>query len=187
MPGTRIRIGSLPRGEPLPDEGEGERLRDLLLGALSRGPAPPAAVVLRERRLDLLELAHARVASLHTLLAGLTRSVVPDGSAVEAVGLVGVFAPSPAAAAPEPARSAAGIALAFLEWEDGRWWSWRAAALPGGGVREDTVTVGRAVDGDRLPDGLGRWWSLGRRARMRLELWPAPDGEDLTGTSALVH
>lgn len=181
MPGLRIRIGSFPRGEPLPDDGEGERLRDLLLRALSRGAAPPVAVVLREHRLDLIELTPLPGPSLHTLLAGLTRSVVPDGSAVEAVGLLGVFGPATGQAA------VGGIALAFLEWEDGRWWCWRAAALPRGGVREDTITVGRAVDGDRLPDGLGRWWSLGRRARMRLELWPVPEGEPRAEASPLVH
>lgn len=180
MPTTRIRIGSLPRGEPRADHEEGLRLRDVLLDALSRGPAPLVAVVLRRERVDLVETEPAAAIRLplHHFLAGLARSETPTGGEVDAVGLMGVARVS----------DAARVALVFLEWPDCRWWSWRAAVEPSGrSVREDTAMVSAAVKGDRLPDGLGRWWSLARRARIRLGLRPAPPDELRVETSPLVH
>lgn len=181
MPTHRIRIGSLPRGEPLSDEGEGLRLRDLLLRALSRGQAPPVAVALRARRVDLVDLRDAAATgmTLEAFLAGLTRAEVPDDGPPEAVGVLGAF---------RPRDGGVPVALAFLEWADCRWWCWRAAlAAAGGGVRDDTVTVRSAVEGDRLPDGLGRWWSLGRRTGARVALRPAGDDEAPLDAPPLVH
>lgn len=185
MPDTRIRIGSLPRGAPRSDQDEGLHLRDLLLDALSRGAAPLVAVVLRQQRIDLIETdvaARTRI-PLDQLLAGLTRSEAPEGGEVDAVGLMGVVRGS-GAADPPVSR----MALVFLEWADCRWWSWRAAIGPDGrSVLDDTSTIRCAERGDRLPDGLGRWWSLGRRARMRVRLRPTLDEGLPLETSDLVH
>jgi hypothetical protein len=103
-------------------------------------------------------------------LAGLTRSNGDREGDALAVGLAGRFL---LRRRTEPRQSGAPVALVFLEWPDNAWWHWRVLLDGDGTIREDTVTLTRAVDGDPLPDSLGRWWSLGRRMRYQVQYTPA--------------
>lgn len=168
------------------DEAEGERLRDLLQEALERGPAAPVAVVVRAGRTELVHLGHLRGTHtpVFTFLAGLTRSIAEDAGSAEAVGLVGTLQlrnQRDKNAVPIP------VAVAFLEWEDGRWWEWRALLdADGTTLREDTSTVRSARQGDPLPDGIGRWWSAGRRRGGTMKLSRATPKMPAE-TSPIVH
>lgn len=185
----QLRMRTLPRGEPLDDQAEGLRLVELVTQSVERGGAPLVGVVLRGDRLDILGLEvlkEARV-GLNWLLAGMTASEQEGVGPVEAVGLMGIVrvrtSPTPPGEPPPPAVP---MAIAFLEWEDCRWWFWRAPIdVNQERVLTDTQVITRAEDGDPLPNQLGRWWSLARRRRMRLRLdGPEPLAEP---SSPLVH
>jgi hypothetical protein len=152
------------------DESLEAQLERLLRGATAARAAPPVAWCARGDRIELLPLAALRAAGVPTgpFLAALTRSTVDDGSdPVDAVGLMGVFLGDPSA----PGSPAVPMAMAFVEWPDGRWWQWRALVEPDlSAVRDDSATVRSALEGDPLPDRLGRWWSTGRRRRYTLAL-----------------
>jgi hypothetical protein len=152
------------------DEALESQLERLLREATAARAAPPVAWCARGDRIELLPLASLREAGVPTgpFLAALTRSTVDDGSEpVEAVGLMGVFSGDPSSPGSPPVP----MAMAFVEWPDGRWWHWRALVDPDrSAVRNDTATVRNALDGDPLPDHLGRWWSTGRRRRFTLAL-----------------
>ncbi|MEQ1507867.1 MAG: hypothetical protein ABMB14_36905, partial [Myxococcota bacterium] len=115
-------------------------------------------------------------------LAGLSRS---GGAGDEgglgpalAVGLAGRFVYRARGVGPSP------VGLVFLEWPDCRWWSWRVVLDGAGAPVADSESRYCAVDGDALPGGLGRWWSLGRRSGRTVrygDVVPAPTA------SALVH
>jgi hypothetical protein len=159
------------------DEHLGRWLVTLVQDAAAKGGAPPTAVVLRDDgTLDLLAVERDLVADtpLPLLLAGLSRSVLAGRSAV-AVGLIGRFTlerRGPGAPVTAP------VLLAFLEWSDCRWVGWRRV-LDAPGARPDGDALERALDGDPLPDGLGRWWSLGRRTGVQVTFGAAraPDAE----------
>jgi hypothetical protein len=153
----QIRVQSVAR-EGLDDEALGEQLVRLVRGAQGRGSAAAAAVVVGAERIDIVPLAPIVQARMRPawFVAGLSRS--PFGEvAPDAVGLIGTFRYRRG-----PDDPGAPIALSFLEWTDCRWWEWRAL-IDGTALRDDTETVRRAVDGVPRPDGLGGWWSLGRR------------------------
>lgn len=187
MPRLQLRMRCLPRGEALADdEHEGNRLRELVVGAVERGGAPLVGVCLRSDRLDILALQSLQEARipLPMFLAGLSRSEAEGAGAVEAVGLMGVVAVRAEPAGPPPAP----MALAFLEWSDCRWWSWRAPVdREARVVLDDNEVVTRAVDGDPLPRGLGRWWSLGRRTGARVRIGPVERRDPAIEASPLVH
>lgn len=83
---------------------------------------------------------------------------------MKAVALIGLFRAS------LPQGGPTTRAVTFIEWPDGRWWFWHAGADVDQRVLIDgTDVVKSAMDGDPLPDRLGRWWSLGRRLGVRVE------------------
>lgn len=162
-------------------------LVDILRGALARGGAPPAALVVRGSRLDIAALQPVADAGIRipAFVAALSRSTVAGvDEPVAAVGLIGVFRGDPALVGGPDVP----VATVFLEWPDSRWTHWRALVDPDTReIREGTITTAAATDGDPLPDRLGRWWSLGRRRKMSLHLSPTPAVvHDLPG-SDLVH
>jgi hypothetical protein len=77
------------------------------------------------------------------------------------------------------------VALAFLEWPDCRWWHWRTLLDGEGRAVPDSDTIRRAIDGDPLPGGLGRWWSQSRRAGTVVRYGPVDP--PATSASPLVH
>ena len=177
MSSMRVRIRSLERGEPRPDSDEGGRLVELVRRAVHTGQAPTTAVVLRPQRVELIGLRPVVEARqpLWRFLAALTRTET-EGSA-EAVGVIGRVG-----LRGEGGRVPA--AIVFLEWPDCRWWWWRALLSPTDGqVLTDTETIRCAVEGDPLPRGLGRWWSLGRRQRLAVRL----NRLDAPPSDAVVH
>jgi len=133
-------------------------------------------VVLRAERVDLVDLgeAYRQGVPTHRLLAGLSRSTIEDGGQVEAVGVMGVVQARRGQATP-----AVPLAVAFLEWEDCRWWSWRGLLDANGRmILADTELYASAEQGDPLPATFGRWWSMGRRAGSAMHLAKAaPDAE----------
>jgi hypothetical protein len=164
----RLAIASAP-ADDADDDAVGQHLVALVGAALGRGGAPPSAVVLRGERLEIAALHPVIEAGQHphAFLAGLSRSSMEGvPQPVAAVGVIGVFRGNPAERDPGPT---APLATVFLEWPDGRWWHWRALVeLEKRELREDTAIVRRAVDGDALPDRMGRWWAFGRRRGLRV-------------------
>ena len=176
----RFQVHSLERTDALrADTQTAERLVELVRRAVGARRAPTVAVVVRESRIHLIQLrplVEAR-ASLARFLAALTRSEAPGGPP-EAVGLVGTVRM-------RRGRGAVAVpaALVFLEWADCRWWHWQAL-LDGDNrqILDSTETVRSALDGDPLPSGLGRWWSVGRRTGVSVRF-----GEARVVESAVVH
>jgi hypothetical protein len=173
-----LKVRDLPPWADQPDGDVGTALVGLVEGALQRGGAPPAAVVLRPERTELVLLTPAvgAAAPFHRFMAGLTRSDVADASAAVAVGFIGTVRSLAVGDRPGPDQP---VAVVFVEWEDCRWWFWRASLAPDlKTVRPGSEVVVSALDGDRMPDRLGRWWSLGRRLGMTVTLQrEAPRGE----------
>ncbi|MEZ4238151.1 MAG: hypothetical protein R3F59_18785 [Myxococcota bacterium] len=179
MPSLRLRVRIVPRqaSDPaLPDhaEREGEALAELVRDLVARGGNGAVLAVVRPDRTELVDLGglvRAKVA-VPLFLAGLTRSV-PDGQRLPlAVGLAGRFRMRTA-----PDQPGIPVGVVFLEWADCRWWHWRSVLGADGAPVADGETVWRADDGDPLPPGLGRWWSLGRRTG-NVVTFGVPDAED---------
>ncbi|MEO0605243.1 MAG: hypothetical protein AAF211_27685, partial [Myxococcota bacterium] len=76
------------------------------------------------------------------------------------------------------------VGVAFLEAPDCDWWMWQRFRTPEDADR-DAEQILAARHGDPLPGGLGRWWSLARRSRLRVVL-DARSDEAVT-SSPLVH
>lgn len=170
----RLRIRSVPRGGVHPDAHPGEMLVALLSRAVAGGAHQAVGLVLRAGTLDLVDLSAARAAGLPMpwLLAGLTSTITASGPAL-AVGVLGVLG----------RREGEGerrVAVAFLEWEDNRWW-WYEAPLGEGGrsVEDERAHVRSAEEGDALPGGLGRWWSAARRSGMRMQFAQQGGGSEV--------
>lgn len=187
MQQLRLRIRMLAR-RPTDDEPEGEHLVALVLDALRKGGAGAVAVVVRAERTELVELRGVVEAGVpvQLFLAGLTRSS-PEGFGPPcAIGLAGRFIVRPGRpGGGEPGLSGGPVALAFLEWPDCRWWQWRVVLDAQGRALPDTETRRRAVDGDGLTGGLGRWWSLGRRTGNTVQFGPVDNSS--AQASSLVH
>jgi len=167
----RIRIRGLDRTPAPSTEAEGEHLAQLVRRALDAGSAAPVAVVVRPQRTDLVALAPLlqRRTAIASFLAALTRSEVDGHALPVAVGVAGRLLLRRGSGPPVP------VAQAFLEWADCRWWQWQVLLDTDGVPLPDTVVHRRAADGDALPRGLGRWWSLGRRTGARLKLQRVED------------
>jgi hypothetical protein len=126
---------------------------------------PVAGVVVRESVVDLVDLAPVRAdGRVPWLLAGMT-STRTDGGGVEAVGLWGRMERHRRGGPSET------MAAVFLEWSDCRWWFW-SARVDDEGLVESSIAERSALDGDPMPDGLGRWWTRARRERMSVRLQP---------------
>lgn len=186
MASLQLRVHLLKAPPPLEDDALGEHLVGLVRDAAVRGAAPPVAVVVRPERTELLELGGLAGSGLSVpmLLAGLSRSAPEGVGAPVAIGVLGRFLYRAPGAPPGPG---APVALAFLEWPDCRWWHWRVALDASGGPRDDTELRLRAVDGDALPNGLGRWWSLGRRSGAVIRYGPPRPAAPPVAASPLVH
>ncbi|MCA9572359.1 MAG: hypothetical protein KC656_31180, partial [Myxococcales bacterium] len=140
---------------------------------VAAGQADPVVLVVRERTLDAIDLGEIRATGLPLawFVAGLTTSSTTAGGEALAVGVSGRL--TRRRTGTEALETCATV---FLEWEDGRWWQWAAALDDGGSMDPATVEVRGAEAGDPLPEGLGRWWSTGRRHGVSLGLRAlAPD------------
>ncbi|MCB9678441.1 MAG: hypothetical protein H6737_25295 [Alphaproteobacteria bacterium] len=153
----------------LNDDELGEALVELVRAAVPRRTAPAVATVARPERIDVIglqPLAAHRI-PVNGFIAGLTRAEVgPDVGDARAVGVMGTVQVRNAPDAPSVP-----MAVVFLEWPDCRWWLWRALVDPGTAtIKEGTEVRTRAVDGDAMPVGFGRWWSLGRRTGVKVTI-----------------
>lgn len=165
MQHLRLRIRVLERRPADDDEAEGRFLADLVRTALERGAASPVAVVVREVRTELVTLRGVveRGVPLPSFLAGLCASEPEGQSRPRAVGLAGRFMLRQRETRGRPPAAGAPVGVAFLEWPDCRWWQWRMLLDGEDRPVPDSETIRRALDGDPLPGGLGRWWSQSRR------------------------
>ncbi|MCA9570968.1 MAG: hypothetical protein KC656_24175 [Myxococcales bacterium] len=182
----RVRVGSFFRDlEGLADEELGQQLVALVRRGVPLKAAPTVAVIGRPERLDLVGLKEIADQgwSVGRFIAGLTRAETgPDVGSVRIIGLMGTVEITP-----KGGEGRVPMAIVFLEWPDCRWWQWKALVEPTTReILEDTETITRAVDGDPMPDGLGRWWSAGRHLRgdVRFDHWPARPTPD---ADAVVH
>lgn len=182
MQHLRLRVRVLDRRPHADDEEEGRFLAELVRGALDRGGAAPVAVVVRASRTELVGLHGVadRGVTVPAFLAGLCASEPPGHARPLAVGVAGRFL---VRRPDEPAGAPVGIA--FLEWPDCRWWQWRTLLDGDGRAVPDSETIRRAVDGDPLPGGLGRWWSQSRRSGAVVRYGPVEPPS--VAASPLVH
>ena len=169
----QLRVGSSFRDQRQTTDDElGQYLVGRVKEALERGSAPPSALLVRPERLDCLGLAPVVQAGMNVgrFVSTLTRSrtVEPTGE-VLAVGVLGTVQTRPPGGGEQVP-----MVVVFLEWPDCRWWQWKALLGPSGELLGATQTLNRAVDGDAMPHGLGRWWSTGRKlpGEVRFDRWP---------------
>ena len=165
----QLKIGTIFKEcSGLSDDALGEALVALVREAIHKGRAPTVAAIPRPDQLDILQL-HPLAQEgvpLQPLLAGLTRAQIhpPVGDPI-ALGIMGKVLWGPKGTQRVP------MALVFLEWQDCRWWMWRALLDPSDEtIQPHTETTTQAIQGDPMPPGLGRWWSLGRRLPNRMTL-----------------
>ena len=153
-----LRLQSLSPRDAADDDTVGIQLVAAVRRALQSGVPRPAAVAVRDERIDIFDglQLHRSQLPLPFFLAGLTRAEAPGGE-LHCVGVIGAL---------NHRRSDVRQATVYLEWADCRWWLWRALIDADGQLREDTESVLRAVDGDTKPLTIGGWWSYGRRAGM---------------------
>ena len=164
---------------------EGPTLLPLVRNMAERDQVAWLAVVVRRERIELLDpRPFVAVPQLVArFMAGLTRSEVPDGGPALAVGLIGNLQVRAAPSRNGPRPPLAPVAVAFLEAPNCDWWLWQR--FLGLDDIEDPEQELAGRHGDALPNGLGRWWSLGRRTGVRVQLErlePAPPPP-----SALIH
>jgi hypothetical protein len=183
----QLRTVALQPGLDPSDEATGQRLVEWVRQAVGEGKAAPVAVLQRSGRMDIVGLGPIKYAGLPmpNFLAGLTRSEVDGAGAPEMLALIGVVQAkrngADKDAPPIP------MAVAFVEWPDNRWWFWKALiAHDKREIRPDTEVITTAVDGDALPRMFGRWWSFGRRAKMRVRLTRKPPPAPILDSN-LVH
>jgi hypothetical protein len=164
--GIRVRVTVARRGEDLPtgdDDAFGRELLDRVLKAATRGPLPPAVLLLGEEvRVVYVGPLLAAVKDRHRVIASLAGQ-----PGVEAVAILGRFTQRQQGLEP---RALAGV---FIEWTDGRWWaSWRPVEPSGRLIPTDEEEILRAVDGRSRPRGLGGWFSRARFEGLRADLRP---------------
>jgi hypothetical protein len=182
MSPLRLRAQFFARLPAADDDAEGEHLVATVRAGVARRARGAAAVIVRSERTEFIDLGGviAARAPVPLFLAGLTRSE-PDGKGLPlAVGMFGQLRFR------APGGAVAPVAIAFLEWPDCRWWHWRVVLDASGAPVPDTETIRRASDGDALPAGLGRWWSLGRRTG-RIVRYQEPGPAAPIEASSLVH
>ncbi|MEZ4319009.1 MAG: hypothetical protein R3F61_15955 [Myxococcota bacterium] len=153
----------------LADDELGETLVAMVRNAVPRGTAPTVVTVARPERIDVIGLKPVvdHHIPIQGFIASLTRAdVEPTIGDARAVGIMGtVKLRQSGQEAPAP------MAVVFLEWPDNRWWLWRALIDPESkAILTETETLTRAIDGDPMPVGFGRWWSLARRTGMRVTM-----------------
>lgn len=177
-----IRVLAHSPTDAIDDDACGERLARLVQEAIERGPglSSAVAVAVRSERMELIDLRGILQAGVAVplFLAGLSRSEPEGLGAPLAVGLAGRFQFRTRSTPGQP------VGLAFLEWPDCRWWQWSVMLDSSGQMLPDSDMRRRAIDGDPLPGGLGRWWTLGRRTRSVVR-FGSSQGSSLS--SPLVH
>ena len=176
----RLHVRSFSRAEVPSDRFVGDHLVEMLMKASAAGRTGAAAVVVRSKTIDGLDLSALRGVGLPLawFLAGLTTTSTLAGGPVEAVGVmgrVGFRRTGPDGTVP--------VATVFLEWGDNRWWQWQARLGPDGTPIPETAQVRSASAGDAMPQGLGRWWSAARRRRIHVGLTPLSS----PGDGGIVH
>ncbi|MFH1468221.1 MAG: hypothetical protein ABIO70_27790 [Pseudomonadota bacterium] len=170
---VQVRIGTRgrdPESFPREDDALGERLAELVRTTLLRGVPPPAVVVLRAERVDLVDLrgildAHL---SVHRFIAA-----AAGQDDVEAVALLAVVDQR------EAGKPVGHTGMVFVEWPDNRWWhGYHLLSQAFKPLDDMPMVLRRAVDGLPRPDGLGGWFSRARFERLKLrlrEVAPPPD------------
>lgn len=183
MASLRLPVQRIPHASS-GDDALGAALKERVVGALETGAVAPMAVVCRHAHIDLVPVYHLRERhiAVDAFLASMSR-VVSESDDVLAVGLAGRFR----ARLPGTGAKRAPVALVFLEWTDCRWWLWRSLIDPDGHLVEAAGETFRAVDGDPLPAGLGRWWSIGRRRRLTVRFSVDEQADADEKTAAKVH
>jgi hypothetical protein len=157
--------GGVVRGPWLDDEAIGWDLVDWAVTGWTRGPTS-SSMALRVRGVgaDAVDLGRLVGPRADHLVAALGRTGTIDDP-VDALGWVGTV---------REGSTGLFTRSVFLEWIDLRWWHWQAMVGGDGRILDATVAVRRAVDGDALPLGLGRWWSRARREGLRGQLTAKP-------------
>ena len=170
---VQVRIGSRSRDVelfPRQDDALGERLAEMVRSTLLRGVPPPAVVVLRPDRVDLVDLRTIIEARLqvHRFIAA-----TAGQDEVEAVALLAVVDLR------EAGRPVGHTGMVFVEWPDNRWWHGYFLLSQAFQPLDDMpMVLRRAVDGLPRPEGFGGWFSRARFERLKLqlrEISPPPD------------
>ncbi|MEN0063241.1 MAG: hypothetical protein AAGA48_13890 [Myxococcota bacterium] len=161
---------------------EGETLLPIVRGLAAPERVAWVAVVVRAQRIELIDPRPFAKAGPDVMrfMAGLTRSHPANAGPALAVGIAGTLQLN--LQTRNTKSRATPIALAFLEAPDCDWWMWqRFLGMDEEEESEAPEQILTARRGDALPNGLGRWWSLGRRARLKVQFEPQ------TPTSEMIH
>lgn len=185
-PSIRLRISQGPREPRFPaqnDEALGTTLFGMLVEKLSVGVPRPASFVFWPDRVQIIDLPPLLgVPDPHRAISALTAQ-----GEVEALAVLGVLTrqqrpPRGAAAAdprgwgPPPAPPQR-FAVAFVEWNDGRWWlATRALGIDGSLIDDVGEDIVRAVDGASRPGGLGGWFARARFEGLQIRMEPHGEG-----------
>lgn len=171
--GLQIRVRSGKRSLerfPRDDEALGQQLSVLVAGALARGLPRPAMLVLREEQVDWFDAVPIlKVPAPHNQRMFAAISGQDD---VECVALVGTFTVNRRGRSRGPKSDSKPqlVLLCFIEWPDNRWWaSWRFIGEQQRPLTSDPV-IRSAVDGWPRPGGVGGWFAMARRLRLKLKM-----------------
>ena len=148
---------------PREDEALGRAVHRVVEEALEKGVPRPTLFVFfsgQLDRFDLVPLMKQPRATRDRMIAA-----IAGQREVECVALIGVLQVTRAG------RTSIGKgAVAYLEWPDNRWWTaWMPLDAEGKPAR-DRVEERSAVEGYPRPGGVGGWFSLARRAGLRLHM-----------------
>lgn len=161
----QLRVQAGPRALdrlPLDDDDLGEAIFRDAAERISRGAPAPTAIALTPtsvQRIDLGPVIRLGAGAPLRFLASMAGQ--PD---VDCLAQLAVLQQRRAGRPPER-----GLCL-FIEWTDCRWWLRWLPLDAEGGPRWAALHTRRAREGWPRPNGLGGWFSLARRAELRLRL-----------------
>jgi hypothetical protein len=165
----KMRIGGIerdPERYPLEDEALGRALLARVERVLENGTPRPTILAFSADQVWWYDLVPAiqMKADIQRLIAAVAGQ---DG--IDCVGVVGVLNVRVARGRAFPG------AVAFLEWPDGRWWSFMLPLVRNSAGQLSKVPAAEliersAVEGWPRPGGLGGWWSRSRVEGLKLRV-----------------
>ena len=149
------------------DDALGDLAFGRVTGAVEKGTPRPALLVLREDRVEWVDL--VPVLGLPSPRREIFMAGLAGPQDAVCAGMLGVLSVS-------SNRRAVRAAVAYLEWPDNRWWTAWQPLDDSRKLVGDGPVVRRAVDGWPRPGGIGGWFATVRRMNLRLNVTPSDPG-----------
>jgi hypothetical protein len=164
--GLRIRGSVGPRDQtlyPAEDGALGLSLFGMVESALTRGRPAPAVFLISADTIDRFRLTEIKTQSPNGRQRMLAAMASLDG--IECMAMLGAFR-----FRGKGPLHGAWVASAFIEWPDNRWWSVWQPIGPRGSLVGNAPQFRTALEGSPRPGGMGGWFSLARRAGLKLRI-----------------